>query len=238
MSSNCEAHMEPRSACCHDALARIGRNPSLTLRMLARSRTSANCAAVEAFIHECFAARYGARVRHFMPTLLQLEDDTGTRHGAVGVRGAALESLFLERYLDRPVEEEIARRSGIVPDRERIVEVGNLAALGAGHARLLIVALTSLLVAQGYDWVVFTGTPEVLNSFSRLDLGPLPLGEADPARMGDELADWGSYYDSHPKVMAGNIRCGHERLLGLGVYQRLAHQPLYSVTGEQNVALA
>lgn len=234
---NCEAHMEPLSSCCHDELARIGRAPSLTLRAFARSRPSAGCAAIETFIRERFAARYGARVRHFMPTLLQLEDDTGTRHGAVGVRSAALEPLFLERYLDRPIEAEIARHYGFAPARERIVEVGNLAAQGAGHARLLIVALTSLLVAQGYDWVVFTGTPEVLNSFSRLDLGPLLLGEADPVRMGDELADWGSYYDSHPKVMAGNIRRGHERLVSTGVYHRLAHQPLYSVTGE-DIAVA
>lgn len=238
MSSNCEAHMEPRSRCCHDALARIGRDPSLTLRAIGRSRTSAGHAAVETFIRERFAARYGARVRHFMPTLLQLEDDSGERHGAVGVRSAALESLFLERYLDRPIEEEIARQYGFAPARERIVEVGNLAAHGSGHARLLIVALTSLLVEQGFDWVVFTGTPEVLNSFSRLDLRPLPLGEADPARMGDELADWGSYYDGHPKVVAGNIRSGHERLLSLGVYRRLAYQPLYSLSKGENVAVA
>ena len=230
--------MEAGSRNCHDALARIGLDPALTLRALARNRGGAGRAAVEAFIRERFAARYGARVRHFMPTLLQLEDDAGVRHDAVGVRSAACESLFLERYLDRPVEAEIARRSGFSPARERIVEVGNLAAQGAGHARLLIVALTSLLVAQGFDWVVFTGTPEVLNSFSRLDLGPLALGEADPARMGDELADWGSYYDSHPMVMAGNIRLGHERLVSMGVYRQLAHQPLYAVMEGQDFAVA
>jgi hypothetical protein len=233
-----EAHMEPRNRCCQNALARIGRDAALTLRALDRSGTSADRAALEAFIRERFAARYGARVRHFMPTLLQFEDDTGMRHGAVGVRSAAFESLFLERYLDRPVEAEIARQSGHLPPRERIVEVGNLAAQGAGHARLLIVALTALLVAKGFDWVVFTGTPEVLNSFSRLDLYPFPIGEADPSRMGDELADWGSYYDSHPKVMAGNIRLGHERLVSTGVYHRLAHQPLYSVTEGQDIAVA
>lgn len=230
--------MEAGSRYCHDALARIGLDPALTLRALAKGRGAGGSAAVEAFIRERFAARYGARVRHFMPTLLQLEDDSGVRHGAVGVRSAARESLFLERYLDRPVETEIARRSGFSPARERIVEVGNLAAQGAGHARLLIVALTSLLVAQGFDWVVFTGTPEVLNSFSRLDLGPLPLGEADPARMGGELADWGSYYDSRPMVMAGNIRLGHERLVSTGVYRQLAHHPLYSVTEGQDSAVA
>ena len=64
--------MEAGSRDCHDALARIGLDPALTLRALARSRGATGSAAVEAFIRERFAARYGARVRHFMPTLLQL----------------------------------------------------------------------------------------------------------------------------------------------------------------------
>lgn len=52
------------------------------------------------------------------------------------------------------------------------MEVGNLAAASPGAARLLIVALTDLLVALGYRWVTFTGTLGLLNSFQRL--GPHP----------------------------------------------------------------
>ena len=89
--------------------------------------------------------------------------------------------------------------------REEIVEVGNLAAFGSASARLLIVALTDLLVARGFRWVVFTGTPALLNSFRRLAPEPLALAPADPARMGEELADWGSYYASRPQLMAGEI---------------------------------
>ena len=88
--------------------------------------------------------------------------------------------LFLERYLDEPIELAVARRSGRPVPREEIVEVGNLAAFGSASARLLIVALTDLLVAQGFRWVVFTGTPALLNSFQRLALEPLAL--ARPTR--------------------------------------------------------
>lgn len=225
--------MEPCSKC--HPLARIGRNPTLTLSAPEHRATSER---IENFIRERFADRYGAQVRHFMPTLLQLEDEHGTRHGAVGVRCAAAEPLFLERYLDRPVEAEIARRSGAIAARSQIVEVGNLAARGAGHARLLIVALTSLLATQGYDWVVFTGTPEIQNSFSRLDIGTVPLADADPARMGDELGDWGSYYDSHPQVLLGNVRRGHASLLSTGVYHRLACQPLSLLAEREDRAVA
>lgn len=230
--------MDPRNGCCHDAIARIGRDPALTLRTLTRSRSGGPRSPAEAFIRERFAGRYGASVRQFLPTLMQLEDDAGRIHGAVGVRSAAEETLFLERYLDRPVEAELARRLGSPVERTRIVEVGNLAARGPGHARLLIVALTDLLVSHGFDWVVFTGTPEVLNSFRRLHLTPLPLGEADPARMGDELRDWGSYYDSHPQVMAGDIRAGHERLVSQGAYQRLGYRGFLREAGGCDVAVA
>jgi hypothetical protein len=32
------------------------------------------------------------------------------------------------------------------------------------------------------------------------------LGRADPAMLGDGAADWGSYYEHAPLVMAGEIR--------------------------------
>lgn len=230
--------MDPRNGCCHDTTSRIGRDPTLTLRALTRRDAEGRREAAEAFVRERFAARYGASVRQFMPALLQLEDDSGRIHGAVGLRDAAEEPLFLERYLDRPVEAELADRLGSVVERARIVEVGNLAARGLAHARLLIVALADLLVAHGFDWVVFTGTPEVLNSFRRLHLSPLPLGEANGARMGDELRDWGSYYDSHPQVMAGDIRAGHQRLVSQGAYQRLGFRGSLREVGGCDVAVA
>jgi len=172
--------------------------------------------AVEHFVRERFAAHYQARVRHFMPRLFALEAADGSLHGAVGCRGAADQGLFLERYLDEPVERVITRRAGERVARDGIVEVGNLAAHGAGTARLLIIALTRILAAEGLRWVCFTGTPALINSFRRLGLDPLTLGPADPHRMGAELPEWGSYYDAGPLVMAGEIRGGDRTLAGAG----------------------
>lgn len=211
-----------------DALARIGREQPLTLQ-LARSGQGERREALERFIRERFALHYQARIQHFMPCLLGLHASNGEVQGAVGLRSAQRRPLFLERYLDESIEQAISRRYGRAVPREEIVEVGNLAAFGNGSARLLIVALTNLLVAQGFRWVVFTGTPALLNSFQRLALTPIALGLADPARMGDELADWGSYYASRPQVMAGEILPGHQRLLQLGAYPRLGYQPLFNV---------
>jgi hypothetical protein len=230
--------MKPLDGRCSETLARIGHAPPLTLRMVREDTPAQDRTKLESFVSDCFAARYGAHIRHFMPTLLGLEDAAGRLRATVGLRCAVSGPLFLERYLDRSIEYEIAAACGVVPKREQVVEVGNLAALGNGNARLLIVALTDLLVAEGFEWVVFTGTTEVFNSFRRLSLSPLTLGTADPVRMGDERGDWGSYYDSHPHVMAGNVRGGHERLASAGLFQRLGHRSFHATCGAHDVAVA
>ncbi|HAN51479.1 MAG TPA: thermostable hemolysin, partial [Pseudomonas sp.] len=122
-----------------DILARIGREPSLCLQ-LTQAGEDPRRVALEDFIRQRFAEHYGARVRHFMPCLLGLHGDNGEVQGAVGLRSAQRRPLFLERYLDEPIELAVARRSGRPVPREEIVEVGNLAAFGSASARLLIVA--------------------------------------------------------------------------------------------------
>lgn len=220
----------------HDhAVAQIGREQPFSL-YLAQTH-SPRRRGYEAFIQQRFAAHHGARVRHFMPCLLGLEDANGQLLGVVGLRSGASDSLFLERYLSQSIETLIAaQHPRHAPRRGQIVEVGNLAAGNPGTARLLIVALTDLLVALGFRWVTFTGTPGLLNSFRRLGLTPLPLAPATPQSMGDELADWGRYYDQQPQVMAGDIYAGHQRLLHVGAYPRLGHRPLYSLENLPDVA--
>ena len=217
------------------ALAQIGREQPLSLYLA--NHESPRRAGIEAFIGERFAAQHQARIRHFMPCLLSLEDRDGQLLGAVGLRGAASGPLFLERYLQQPAEQVIAARQvANAPQRAQLVEVGNLAAGSPGAARLLIVALTDLLVALGYRWATFTGTLALLNSFRRLGLTPVALGPANPDCVGDELADWGSYYANQPQVMAGDIYAGHQRLLQLGAYPRLAHHAFYALEDMPDVA--
>jgi hypothetical protein len=217
------------------ALAQIGREQPLSLYLA--NRASPRRAAVEAFISERFAAQHQAHIRYFMPCLLSLEDSSGRLLGAVGLRSAGSGPLFLERYLPQPAEQVIAAEHlSQAPLRAQLVEVGNLAVSNPGTARLLIVALTDLLVALGYRWVTFTGTQALLNSFQRLGLQPLSLGPANPECLGDEQADWGTYYDNQPQVMAGDIYAGHQRLLQLGAYPRLAYQAFYSLEELPHVA--
>ena len=177
-------------------------------------------AAVHDFIRDRFAEHYQANVRHFMPCLFGLEADDGSLHGAVGCRSAAVQPLFLERYLDEPIEHVIAARSGEAVERADVVEVGNLAARGAGMSRLLIVALTRLLATEGVRWVGFTGTPALINSFRRLGIALHRLAPADPSRLGADRDEWGSYYDAGPQVMVAEVPGADRTLATAGTYRQ------------------
>lgn len=169
---------------------------------------------IEDFIRQCFAAGHGARITHFMPRLLSLCSRHGELIAAFGLRAAADSRLFLESYLDHPIEALLQARLGLAVRREDIIEVGNLSTLYPGAARWLIVALTAQLCCEGYKWVVFTGTPTLRNGFHRLGLRPVELGAATLDRLPlHEHGDWGNYYDHLPMVMAGDIEHGYRSLL-------------------------
>ncbi len=164
----------------------------------------------EAFVRDIFARHYGATVSSFAPNLMLLEADEQVI-AATGWRGAGSESLFLERYLDMPIEQAMAELADQPVERSRIAEVGNLAAEKAGSSIHVVMTLAAHLDRLGFEWVVFTATRELIGIFSRLGLPLLALAPADPARLGDEAAAWGSYYETQPVIVAGRIRLGLER---------------------------
>ncbi len=160
---------------------------------------------VETFVREVYAQHYGARVRQFTPTLVSLVDDDGLITAAAGYRSAS-ESLFLEHYLDQPVEQAIAARTGVPVARAAIAEVGHFASVQPGQGRRLMAHLGRQLAAEGFQWVVSTATRELRLIFERLRIRPLALGQADPALLGERAIDWGTYYDHAPMVLAGEVR--------------------------------
>lgn len=177
---------------------------------------------LERFIHAVFAEQYAADIRRFMPVLMGLHSQSGSYLAALGLRMASDGPLFLEYYLRQPVEKMLSSAAHYEPDeisRTSIVEVGNLAAHHAGGARWLIIALTAYLQGAGYDWVVFTSVTSLRNSFRKLGLKMYSLGRAELQMLPDaEQSSWGSYYDSHPQVMAVNVHHTYgvlERLLRL-----------------------
>jgi hypothetical protein len=169
-------------------------------------------ASLQQFIADTYLCAYGARIQHFAQYLVGLRRSGSGWSAGVGYTLAGPESLFVEQYLEKPIEAEMAAHIGVPIRREQIVEVGNLAASGTGAARQIIVRMTALLHLLCRSWVVFTSTKALLNSFARLDISPILIARADPRRLPDGGESWGSYYDSEPCVMAANIPLGYVHL--------------------------
>jgi Thermostable hemolysin len=173
-----------------------------------------NCAQremLEACIATRFARQYGARVDRFLPFLLSMT--ASRRLGAVvGLRPARQARLFLEQYLDSPVEQAISRVFHTPVDRSQVVEIGNLAAVMPGIAPLLFAVLAIVLRDAGARWVVCTATPRVRTMLAGLRLPSRAICTADPVVLGDDVRDWGSYYSSRPQVIAGDAEIAARRI--------------------------
>jgi hypothetical protein len=173
---------------------------------------------LERFIRESFEAAYGAQLDRLMPTLMSVRGPRGDLIAACGLRDPQRCALFLEAYLDEPVEWvlECATRAPVT--RRRLMEVGNLAVARPGFARFLIAALADHLHDSAREWAVFTAVPALRNAFSRLGIELITLA---PARIGRipprERARWGSYYDQKPLVMAANVEQSRSALGRAGV---------------------
>lgn len=165
-------------------------------------------AAVEAFIAGRYRSAYDARVRQFLPILFALVDGDGAILAAAGARRAGGGPLFVEQYLDAPVETVLCERFRQTPGRDEIAEIGHLSGLGAGNGRRLFPLIADWLEAGGIGWAVFAATAPLRALFARMDVQPLPLAKADRSRLGDVAADWGSYYETDPWVVGGPLELG------------------------------
>ena len=188
---------------------------------------------VEAFIASVFSMNYKAVIKQHYPTLMSIRDGGDTILGALGFRRADKDRLFLEQYLDAPVEVEMSRVLGAEIRRDGIIEIGNLASRGAGAAIFLIPALMAYLKQQGFRHVAFTATAGLYDYFRAIGVGPVIVAAADQEQLPDGGASWGSYYDTSPHVIAGDVRFAADRLrrfLGvrllradMAVFSRLHH---------------
>ncbi len=161
---------------------------------------------LERFIYNSFRLAYGAHVHHFMPQLMSLRDAKGELLAVCGLRSAGAEKLFLEAYLEEPVDRVLKAKTGRKIGREDIVEVGNLAGFRPGMGRHLIAVLTAHLHEIGVHWVAFTAIPGLRNAFTKLGIELTSICPADRTKLPMECqAGWGSYYGKNPHVMVGNV---------------------------------
>lgn len=180
----------------------VKKQPSILNGLLLSLEGSDGHQAACKFTRQQYRRRLGCHLQHVMPATFSLYDQ-GRLRAATGYRPARDEELFLEQYLDAPVETLLA---GSV-DRSTIVEVGGFAAVNRMAAYELMSLLAPALFDLGFRTVVCTVNKAVHACLDNLGIESICLGKANPERLtGNE--DWGSYYAGDPVVLAGDIEAG------------------------------
>jgi len=162
--------------------------------------------ALEAEIRDCYAHHFGARIEAFMPWLLRVTCREDGARGVIGLRPASRERLYLEDYLERPVEEAIAAVAGHPVPRTAVVEIGQLAVESRRVVVPLFRELVPFLLQQGFGWVCFTATGPVRSLLARAGLAGCELASAREACVAARADAWGDYYRHDPRVIVGDLR--------------------------------
>ncbi|BBD99979.1 hypothetical protein SAMIE_1034800 [Sphingobium amiense] len=133
-----------------------------------------------------------------------------TATAVLGYRRAGASPLFLECYLDAPVETCLARTLGRAVTRDRVIEIGSLAADNA-FAMVSLWATAANDLGHECEIAVATLTAPLRQMFARMGV---PIHILAPATI-DRVSDaerWGRYYDSDPMVCAGFIAEGQRAI--------------------------
>ena len=160
---------------------------------------------VEAFLEAAYDRAFDGRIRRHYPFLMSVRDRQGAVQAAVGYRPGGPGPMFLEQYLDVPIETALIEKFGPVSGRAAVVEIGNLASRSAGASLFLFLTLARRLHARGCTHAVATATRQLRRLFKRIGFETQPLVRAEPVRLVGGAADWGAYYRRDPEVRAGLI---------------------------------
>ncbi|PEQ12327.1 hypothetical protein B2G71_12575 [Novosphingobium sp. PC22D] len=160
-------------------------------------------------VRDRYAGIFGAAVEpHFREFLSRSGSEGPT--AVLGYARAGAEPLFLERYLDEPVERLVGAAFGRPIARDQIVELGNLAACN-GWALVRLWGEAANDLGGAMEFAVATLTAPLRDMFRRMGIPVMPLARATADRAGS--AGWGDYYQTDPLVCAGRIAEGQAAIL-------------------------
>jgi hypothetical protein len=185
-------------------LAESSGHPPVRLELFGKGHPGRD--ALETEIRGCYAHHFGARVEGFMPYLVRVTLERDATRGVIGLRPAAREGLYLEDYLDVPIEQAVAGVFGRPVARTAVAEIGQLA---VEHRRVIVPLFRQLvpfLLQQGFEWVCFTATGPVRSLLARAGLGGCEISAASADRVAGRDDSWGSYYRHDPRVIVGDLR--------------------------------
>ncbi len=175
-------------------------------RLVVADRYAALRPSFETFLQTRYSEAFDARLNDHYPLIAGLTDAAGRLSAAAGVRFAEDEPLFLEHYLDQPVEVVLGPIHGEVLGRDDIVEIGSLASRTPMATMDLFSALAGWMMSgRSRRFAVATVTPRLQSLLGRAGFQLTRIADADPARVACAEHDWGSYYRGGPSVVTGRI---------------------------------
>jgi hypothetical protein len=158
---------------------------------------------LEQYIKTLFLEKHNAQIHHFLPTLMALSNQDKQLLAVCGLSSAHENTLFLECYLDQPIEQILSTISGKSISRHHITEIGNLAVASPENIRCLLTSIHLQLHKTDAEWAVFTGIRSLKNALTKLNIPTISLGVAKLDSLPEhERKSWGSYYDENPEVLA------------------------------------
>jgi hypothetical protein len=162
------------------------------------------------FIQQRYAAEHGANAPVAYSSFIS-RMRSAERGAVLGYRRASDGPLFLEAYLDAPVEQVLRPALGLELPRSAIIEIGSL----AGNSCTSLVSLwhrAAHELATDAQLGVAVLTRPLRSMLRRLGITLHELAPADGGRLGEGRARWGSYYDNDPVVCAGSLQEGRLHL--------------------------
>jgi hypothetical protein len=160
------------------------------------------------FTKERFQRCFGCELTEFYPIILT-SWLKGELQAVVGVRSAVDGPLFLEQYLNSPVEILLADSS---LNRSQIVEIGGFAAVDKMAAVPLMERTADVLLEMGFVHAVCTANKPIRRCLSSINVPFEQLAVADITLLKDSAENWGSYYSTTPFVLTGDIQAGAEAI--------------------------
>lgn len=159
------------------------------------------------FAQRLYERHYGAHITPRYLSWRTVNAPDGHPMAVLGYRPADSGPIFVEKYLDEPVEQAVSTAFGLAIARSEIVEIGCLAATPSPALVRLWQGSAQMLEDQ-FSVTVATLTAPLRQSFTRVGLPFVEIVPARRERIDDPSARWGSYYDNDPIVCAGLITHG------------------------------
>ncbi len=166
-------------------------------------------AEAERLVEGVYASTFAVRLAGHFPVLIAVTDEDNRVVAAAGCRRADDELLFLEQYLDEPIESALCGQTDKPVARSEVMEIGSLAATGVGPAaQMLFAALAAYLHEEGAIYAVATATRRLRSAFRAFGFGANEIAPANLAKLPNGGADWRGYFKHDPVVVWGHVSSG------------------------------